>query len=286
MIDDYNTIEVNPLGGALGAEISGIDLNEATSDEQLTEVRKVFGQYAVIFFRNQNLTPENEIRFAKRWGEINTNRFFSSVEGYPQIALVVKEPDQKNNIGGSWHTDHSYDIAPALGSMLFAHEVPISGGDTVFASMYKAYETLSDGLKSTLSNLRARHSSVHVFGAARAANGNDDTVGRIKNPEAATQEAIHPVVISHPETGRRALYVNPGFTLGFEGWSDEESKPLLEYLYAHAARPEFTCRFQWKAGSIAFWDNRATWHLAVNDYQGHRRMMHRITIEGTPLSQS
>ena len=284
MIDDYNTIEVNPLGGALGAEISGIDLNEAISDEQLTEVRQVFGQYAVIFFRNQNLTPENEIRFAKRWGEINTNRFFSSVEGYPQIALVVKEPDQKNNIGGSWHTDHSYDIAPALGSMLFAHEVPISGGDTVFASMYKAYETLSDGLKSTLSNLRARHSSVHVFGAARAANGNDDTVGRIKNPEAATQEAIHPVVISHPETGRRSLYVNPGFTLGFEGWSDEESKPLLEYLYAHAARPEFTCRFQWKAGSIAFWDNRATWHLAVNDYQGHRRMMHRITIEGTPLS--
>jgi len=284
MIDDYNTIRVKPLGGALGAEISGIDLNEAISDEQLTEVRQVFGQYAVIFFRNQNLSPENEIRFAKRWGEINTNRFFSSVEGYPQIALVVKEPDQKNNIGGSWHTDHSYDIAPALGSMLFAHEVPVSGGDTVFASMYKAYDTLSDGLKSTLSNLRARHSSAHVFGAARAANGNDDTVGRIKNPEAATQEAIHPVVITHPETGRKSLYVNPGFTLGFEGWSDEESKPLLEYLYAHAARPEFTCRFQWKAGSIAFWDNRATWHLAVNDYQGHRRMMHRITIEGIPLS--
>lgn len=284
MIEDYNTIRVNPLGGALGAEIYGIDLSEAISDEQLTEVRQVFGQYAVIFFRNQNLSPENEIRFAKRWGEINTNRFFSSVEGYPQIALVVKEPDQKNNIGGSWHTDHSYDIAPALGSMLFAHEVPVSGGDTVFASMYKAYDTLSDGLKSTLSNLRARHSSAHVFGAARAANGNDDTVGRIKNPEAATQEAIHPVVISHPETGRRSLYVNPGFTLGFEGWSDEESKPLLEYLYAHAARPEFTCRFQWKAGSIAFWDNRATWHLAVNDYQGHRRMMHRITIEGIPLS--
>jgi len=284
MIENYNTIRVNPLGGALGAEISGIDLNEAISDEQLTEVRQVFGQYAVIFFRNQNLSPENEIRFAKRWGEINTNRFFSSVEGYPQIALVVKEPDQKNNIGGSWHTDHSYDIAPALGSMLFAHEVPVSGGDTIFASMYKAYDMLSDGLKSTLSNLRARHSSAHVFGAARAANGNDDTVGRIKNPEAATQEAIHPVVISHPETGRRSLYVNPGFTLGFEGWSDEESKPLLEYLYAHAARPEFTCRFQWKAGSIAFWDNRATWHLAVNDYQGHRRMMHRITIEGIPLS--
>lgn len=284
MIEDYNTIRVNPLGGALGAEISGIDLNEAISDEQLTEVRQVFGQYAVIFFRNQNLSPENEIRFAKRWGEINTNRFFSSVEGYPQIALVVKEPDQKNNIGGSWHTDHSYDIAPALGSMLFAHEVPVSGGDTIFASMYKAYDMLSDGLKSTLSNLRARHSSAHVFGAARAANGNDDTVGRIKNPEAATQEAIHPVVISHPETGRKSLYVNPGFTLGFEGWSDEESKPLLEYLYAHATRPEFTCRFQWKAGSIAFWDNRATWHLAVNDYQGHRRMMHRITIEGIPLS--
>ena len=284
MNTEYKAIKVKPLGGAVGAEIYGIDLNETISEQQFWEVRKAFGQYSVIFFHDQKLTPEREIRFAERWGEININRFFSSVGGYPKIALVVKEPDQKNNIGGSWHTDHSYDKEPALGSMLFAHEVPKSGGDTIFTSMYAAYDTLSEGLKNTLSTLRARHSSVHVFGSARAATGNDDTVGRIKNPEQATQESIHPVIISHPGTGRKALYVNPGFTLGFEGWSDEESKPLLDYLYAHATRPEFTCRFKWRAGSIAFWDNRATWHLAVNDYHGSRRLMHRITIEGTSLS--
>ena len=236
----------------------------------------------MIFFRDQNLTPEQEITFARRWGEININRFFTSVNDYPEIAMVLKEPNQKKNIGGNWHTDHSYDTEPALGSILFAHEVPKSGGDTVFASMYSAYETLSDGLKETLEGMSARHSSRHVFGPSRAEK-EDDTVGRIKNAEAANQDAVHPVVITHPETGRKALYVNPGFTLGFEGWTDAESQPLLEYLYAHATRPEFTCRFDWKPGSIAFWDNRATWHFAINDYHGEKRLMHRITIEGSKL---
>ena len=236
----------------------------------------------MIFFRDQKLTPEQEITFARRWGEININRFFTSVDDYPEIAMVLKEPNQKKNIGGNWHTDHSYDTEPALGSILFAHEVPKSGGDTVFASMYSAYETLSDGLKGTLEGMSARHSSRHVFGPSRVEK-EDDTVGRIKNAEAANQDAVHPVVITHPETGRKALYVNPGFTLGFEGWTDAESQPLLEYLYAHATRPEFTCRFDWKPGSIAFWDNRATWHFAINDYHGEKRLMHRITIEGSKL---
>jgi taurine dioxygenase len=152
----------------------------------------------------------------------------------------------------------------------------------MFASMYAAYETLSDGLKQTLNGLRARHSSRHIFGSARAER-KDDTVGRIKNPELAKQDAVHPVVITHPLSGRKSLYVNPTFTLGFEGWTDAESKPLLDYLYAHASQPSFTCQFHWQPGSIAFWDNRATWHLAVNDYQGQRRLMHRITVEGTAL---
>ena len=197
--------------------------------------------------------------------------------------MVLKEPDQKKNIGGGWHTDHTYDVEPAMGSILFAHEVPKIGGDTMFASMYSAYETLSTGLKETLSKMKARHSSRHVFGEARAKR-NDDTVGRIKNAESANQDAIHPVIITHPETGRKALYVNPTFTLGFEGWTDAESKPLLKYLYSHATSPEFTCRFEWKVGSIAFWDNRSTWHFAINDYHGERRMMHRITIEGKKLN--
>ena len=278
---NYSTINVKPLSGNIGAEIDGVNLKKI-SKEQFKEIKIVFGKYGVIFFRNQNLSPEEEIIFAELWGEININRFFTNLEGYPKIALVSKEPDQKKNIGGAWHTDHTYDLEPAMGSILFAHQVPKKGGDTLFSSMYAAYETLSDGLKDTLKNMYGRHSSRHVFGTSRAER-NDDTVGRIINSEKAKQDAIHPVVITHPQTGKKALFVNPTFTLGFDGWSDEESKPLLNYLYSHATKPEFTCRFKWEEGSIAFWDNRSTWHLAVNDYNGQRRLMHRITINGTRL---
>ena len=278
---NYSTINVKPLSGNIGAEIDGVNLKKITK-EQFKEIKIVFGKYGVIFFRNQNLSPEEEIIFAELWGEININRFFTNLEGYPKIALVSKEPDQKKNIGGAWHTDHTYDLEPAMGSILFAHQVPKKGGDTLFSSMYAAYETLSDGLKDTLKNMFGRHSSRHVFGTSRAER-NDDTVGRIINSDKAKQDAIHPVVITHPQTGKKALFVNPTFTLGFDGWSDEESKPLLNYLYSHATKPEFTCRFKWEEGSIAFWDNRSTWHLAVNDYHGQRRLMHRITINGTRL---
>jgi taurine dioxygenase len=278
---NYSTINVKPLSGNIGAEIDGVNLKKI-SKEQFKEIKIVFGKYGVIFFRNQNLSPEEEIIFAELWGEININRFFTNLEGYPKIALVSKEPDQKKNIGGAWHTDHTYDLEPAMGSILFAHQVPKKGGDTLFSSMYAAYETLSDGLKDTLKNMYGRHSSRHVFGTSRAER-NDDTVGRIINSDKAKQDAIHPVVITHPQTGKKALFVNPTFTLGFDGWSDEDSKPLLNYLYSHATKPEFTCRFKWEEGSIAFWDNRSTWHLAVNDYHGQRRVMHRITINGTRL---
>ena len=278
---NYSTINVKPLSGNIGAEIDGVNLKKI-SKEQFKEIKIVFGKYGVIFFRNQNLSPEEEIIFAELWGEININRFFTNLEGYPKIALVSKEPDQKKNIGGAWHTDHTYDLEPAMGSILFAHQVPKKGGDTLFTSMYADYETLSDGLKDTLKNMYGRHSSRHVFGTSRAER-NDDTVGRIINSDKAKQDAIHPVVITHPQTGKKALFVNPTFTLGFDGWSDEESKPLLNYLYSHATKPEFTCRFKWEEGSIAFWDNRSTWHLAVNNYHGQRRLMHRITINGTRL---
>ena len=185
-------------------------------------------------------------------------------------------------IGHKWHTDHSYDTIPALGSILYAREVPAVGGDTLLASMYKAYEALSPGLKQTLENLKALHSSRHVFGVAAARKPDRNT--RIGNPELATQNAVHPVIIQHPISGRKALYVNPQFTVQIEGWTKEESQPLLQYLYQHAARPDFTCRVRWERDSLGIWDNRATWHCAVNDYQGHRRLMHRITVEGVPLN--
>lgn len=279
----YRTIDIRPVAGALGAEIYGANLSQSLSDEQFDEIRQAYYEHSVIFFRDQHLTPEQHIAFAGRWGDININRFFRPVEGYAMIAEVRKEPDQKKNIGGGWHTDHSYDTIPAMGSILYAREVPNSGGDTMFASMYQAYESLSAGLKQTLQGLKAVHSSRHVFGA-KAYEERGDAQGRIGNPELATQDAVHPVVIRHPDTGRKALYVNPGFTVRFEGWTEAESKPLLQYLYKQASRPEYTCRFKWQKGSMTFWDNRATWHYALNDYHGHRRLMHRITVEGVALS--
>ncbi len=273
--------DIRPTSAAVGAEILGVDLSRPLTPGETEELRGALNDYGVIFFRDQEITPEQHIAFAERFAPINVNRFFKAVEGYPQIAEVRKEPEQKANIGGGWHTDHSYDQVPALGSILLAREVPPTGGDTMFASMHHAYEALSDGLKRTLEGLRAVHSSRHVFGAA--AQYSRDVAGRIGNPELATQDAVHPVVICHPETGRKTLYVNRGFTLRFEGWTEAESKPLLDYLYAHAAQPQFHMRFQWRKGSIAFWDNRATWHFAINDYHGERRLMHRITLEGVPL---
>lgn len=274
--------EVRPTSGALGAELLGIDLSQRLDDAMAAEIRAAFNQYGVIFFRDQRLTPEQHIALAGRLGSININRFFKPVDGYPQIAEVRKEPEQKVNIGGGWHTDHSYDQIPALGSILLAREVPPHGGDTLFVSMALAHEALSAGLKRTLEGLRAVHSSRHVFGAG--AEHAKQTAGRIGNAELAAQDAVHPVIIRHPETGRKTLYVNPGFTTHFEGWTKQESQPLLDYLYQHAARPEFQTRFAWREGSIAFWDNRATWHYALNDYHGERRLMHRITLDGVPVS--
>lgn len=274
-------IEVHPTSGALGAEIHGIDLARPLDDEGVATLKGALWEHGVIFFRDQQLTPRQHIDFASKFGPININRFFKAVAGHPEIAEVRKEPEQTRNIGGNWHTDHSYDQLPALGSVLLAREVPPRGGDTLFACMAKAYDGLSDGLKRTLDSLRAVHSSRHVFGRVQYGS---DMNGRIGNPDAATQDAVHPVVIRHPDSGRKVLFVNPGFTTHFEGWTEAESKGLLETLYTHARRPDFQTRFQWREGSIAFWDNRATWHYAVNDYQGERRLMHRITVEGVALS--
>lgn len=280
----YQTIDVRPLSPSVGAEIIGVDIGGELGNAQFAEIRNAFHDHGVLVFRDQQLTPEQQLAFARRFGSINVNRFFQHVEGHPEIAEVRKEPGHKRNIGSGWHTDHSYDAEPALGSVLRAIELPPSGGDTEFASLSRAFEALSEGLKKTLRGLRAVHGSEHVFGHGRYVDDDGENTGRLSNPELATQTAIHPVVIRHPETGRETLYVNPGFTLRFEGWTREESEPLLQFLYQHAGRPEFTCRVQWREGSVTLWDNRATWHRALNDYQGYRRYMHRVTINGSALS--
>ena len=275
-------IKVVPVSGGVGVEVHNVDIKSGIDAGTFDELRAAFVEHGLIFLRDQDITPDEHIAFAERWGEININRFFPRLDGYDQIATVTKEPDQTTNIGGGWHTDHSYDHVPAMGSILIARETPPVGGDTLFACMYTAYDTLSDGLKQTLEDMKAVHSSRHIFG--EQSSYRDTMKDRFSNPEDATQDAVHPVVITHPESRRKALYVNPGFTLHFDGWTAAESKPLLDYLYAHAVQLEHTTRFQWAPGSIAFWDNRCTWHYALNDYHGTRREMHRITIEGSPIS--
>lgn len=279
-------MQITSLDGA-GAEITGVDIRQL-SDADFASIRQAYADHGVIFFRDQALTEDDHIAFARRFGPININRFFLAHERYPEIALVLKEKEQKTNIGGGWHTDHSYDAEPAMGSVLVARQLPDAGGDTWFASMYAAYDTLDDATKEEIAGLRAVHSAKHIFGSAENNfyKANEDTGGRIGNTAAADllEDVTHPVVITHPLSGKKALYVNPAFTTRIEGYGDEASNALLMRLYAHAMKPDHAHRFKWREGSVAFWDNRATWHWAMNDYHGERRLMHRITIEGCALN--
>jgi taurine dioxygenase len=274
-------MKVSAFSKGCGAVVNDVQLSDM-SDQELSELRGAFTEYGLLFFRDQQLSPEDHSGFANRFGDIVLNKFFKPVEGQPRIAEVRKEKSQEMNIGGGWHTDHSYDEEPAMGSILVARELPASGGDTHFANLYAAYEALSPGLQKTLESMRAIHSNVHIYGENGFYRTTDlaDQLGGIDR----VGDATHPVVIKHPESGRKILYVNPGHTIGFEGWSREESFALLDYLYKHVDQPEFTCQFNWQPGSVAFWDNRCTWHFAQNDYQGQSRLMHRITLAGTALS--
>lgn len=272
-------MEVVPLTGELGAELLGADVRR---DDEFDAIQAAFIEHSVIVIRDQRLTPEEHLAFARRWGPVNVNRFFQRLDSHPEIAIVLKEPDQREVIGEGWHTDHSYDNAPALGSILHAIETPAYGGDTVFCSMASAYDALSDRFKELLSGLYAWHSSRHVFGDSQADTESVKS-GRLGNAALAVQDALHPVVIVHPLSGRKGLYVNPVFTTRIDGLSQAESDGLLAILFQHCNRPEFQCRVRWRAGDITMWDNRATWHKAVNDYHGHRRYMHRVTLEGCAL---
>ena len=271
-------VDIRTLEGC-GAAVVGVDMARA-ADAEVDAVRRATFEHGATFLSGQTLNEEEHIAFAQRFGSIVVNRFFPKTEKYPEIAKVEKTEAQRTNIGGGWHTDHSYDQAPAMGSILVARKLPPAGGDTLFASMYAAYDALSEGFKQMLGTLKAHHSAAHVFGEGAYAKSDQAALSGHKT----LPEAVHPVVITHPETGRKALYVNPGFTTGIVGWSKEESEALLHFLYAHAAQDRFVHRHAWRAGDVAIWDNRCTWHLALNDYHGHYRLMHRITIDGKPLN--
>ncbi|MDA7949592.1 MAG: TauD/TfdA family dioxygenase [Hyphomicrobiaceae bacterium] len=279
-------IRIERLTGALGAEVQGIDLSRSLSNAQVDAIHRAFLDNQVIFFRDQSITPEDHLRFARLFGELDIHPFAAGLDDHPEIMPVVKEAEDhvSINFGGTWHSDVSFYEKPALGSVLYAIEVPDAGGDTMFANMYLAYEALSDGLKDTLDGLQAVHSASRSFGlnsrATRRSKEGGDVSMTVNPSEEAENEVVHPVIRTHPETGRKLLFVNYNFTQRFVGWTAEESAPLLKFLWDHAARPEFTCRFRWRKGSVAFWDNRCTQHLALNDYHGSRREMHRVTICG------
>jgi taurine dioxygenase len=270
-------IEVRRIAGALGAEISGVDLCRELADETVADIRKAWLDHCVIFFRDQDLPSARFLGFAKRFGAVIEYPFVKGIEGFPEIIPVVKLEHERINFGGIWHSDTSYLEAPPMGTLLIAREVPPHGGDTMFANAYLAYETLSEGMKRLLDRLVAVNTSV----LADQSRTREDSVRQNLRADAKEEYvAEHPVVRTHPETGRKALYCNVGHTLRFKDMSVEESRPVLDYLFRHQVRPEFTCRFSWRPGSVAFWDNRCALHNPVNDYHGYRRIMHRITLAG------
>jgi taurine dioxygenase len=280
----YRLIQVTPLAGALGAEVSGVDLGRELADETFAEIHHAFLGHQVIFFRDQALRPEQQLAFARRFGPPIVDPFIQSPTDRPDLMVVVKDTHEKHAFGNVWHSDSTFLERPPAASILYALEVPPYGGDTLFASQYLAYETLSAGLRAVLDGLDAVHGAASYnqsiaagrFGPERTMKLRGDDVMRA----AMAGEVAHPVVRSHPETGRKALYVNAAYTLRFQGMTAEESRPLLEFLYAHAVRPEFTCRFRWTPGALACWDNRCVQHYPINDYAGQRRVMHRVVAEG------
>src|ERR1043166_7044763 len=272
-----NALDIRPLSGALGAEILGIDLAHEVSDETIAAIRAAWLEPLVIFFRDQNLEPAQLLMLARRFGEPIEYPFVKGLEGFPQITPVIKLEHEKINFGGLWHSDTAYLERPPMASMLIAPETPPRGGDTLFANMYRAWETLSDGMRRMLDGLVVVNSSAK----ADVTKTREDRVrDSAKNDARQEYVAEHPVVRTHPETGRKALYANGGHALCFRDMTVEESAPLLSWLFSHATRPEFTCRFRWEPGSIALWDNRCTQHNPVNDYHGFRRVMHRVTLAG------
>ena len=269
----YRLIEVHPVSGALGAEIRGADLSRPLEPDLLAEIRRAFLDHLVICFRDQELTPREELAFARQMGEPMPYPQLEGLRGFPLITEVIKREHERVNFGGVWHSDTAYLESPPKASQLYAIEVPPHGGDTIFANQYIAYETLSQGLRGTLAGLAA----VNTSSKPEIARTRDDRL-RDKGEALKVLSAVHPVVRTHPGTGRKALYVNRGHTIRFEGWTERESRPLLDYLFDHQVRPEFTCRIRWERGTLILWDNRCAQHLPLNDYQGFRRLMHRVTL--------
>ncbi|HLH87859.1 MAG TPA: TauD/TfdA family dioxygenase [Xanthobacteraceae bacterium] len=284
----YRRIEVKPIAGALGAEIGNVDLGNV-DDETFGEIKTAWLDHLVIFFRGQNISPVQQIALAKRFGEIHHHPFMKGMEEYPDILEIIKEEGDTKAFGEVWHTDQMFNPKPAKATMLYAKETPDAGGDTMFTNMYLAYDTLSEPMKAMLKSIRTWNvgdrKKLQKGGAmgppARDGrySGNEKMAAKVRDPGDLQTECAHPIVRTHPETGRKALYIS-SHTQTLDGFKEDEARPILDFLAEHAIQPEFTCRFRWEVGSLAIWDNRCTQHRALNDYPGKRRRMHRITIAG------
>ncbi len=287
MASTNRRIEVKPIAGALGAEISGVDLRDV-DDATFNEIHDAWLEHLVVFFRDQKLTPEEQIAFAKRFGDIHHHPFIKGMPEYPDILEIIKEETDTRAFGETWHTDQMFNPNPAMATILYAKETPSYGGDTMFANMYDAYDALSEPMKATIKDVktwntgnRKKLSAVDKKGTESGGRyaGNEKMAAKVQDPGDLVTECAHPLVRTHPETGRKGLYIG-NHTQTLQGFKHTEARPIVEYLQAHSVHPEFTCRFRWEVGSMAIWDNRCTQHRALNDYHGQRRRMHRITIKG------
>ena len=280
---NFRRIAIEPVSGNLGAIIKGVDL-ATLDDETFAEIHQAWLKYSVIFFRKQKLRPLQQIDFAKRFGEIHFHPYMRGLDDHPEILEIIKEPGDEYTFGAVWHTDQMFNPEPAKATMLYAHEVPTSGGDTQFSNQYLAYETLSEPMKGVLENLKTfnvgdgfRRGVGKVNRKDRYAS-NPKMQAKIREPRNVPTESIHPLVRTHPETGRKSLSIG-SHTQNLFGFNENEADTLIDFLRDHSTRPEFTCRFRWEVGSLALWDNRCVQHQALADYN-ERRRMHRITIAG------
>ena len=275
----YDQIQVEPCSGALGAEVGGVDLAKL-DDAAFDEIHEAWLEHQVLFFRDQQLTPSDQEAFASRFGELDVYPFIEPLPGHPHVIPIIKEKDTRMNFGGGWHSDMSYEERPCKATLLYAIDVPERGGDTLYANMTAAYEALSDGMKTMLDGMRAVFTPAKVHGPGGYYSAADHPMQKRRNAEHAQERHLHPIVRTHPETGRKALYIDPPHVERIENMRVSESEPLMNYLAAHATEPQFTTRFRWRRGSLAVWDNRCVQHYALNDYPGQRREMNRITVKG------
>jgi taurine dioxygenase len=275
-------VTVAPIAGACGAVVGGIDLATDLDDAVVAEIRRAVLDHQLVFFRGQRLAPEQQVAFSRRFGPFSPVPFIEPVGGHPEVIAVVREAQesQEFTFGSLWHSDFSFLAQPPFGSILHALEVPPYGGDTLWANQVRAFRSLSPGMQAMLEGLTGIHSAVNAYSPKMQAIHDSFSGMTVRTDDGANALQQHPVVRVHGETGQKALFVSAQYTIGLDGFAPHEAKPILDFLFAHSVRPEWTCRWRWEVGDVAFWDNRCLQHMAMADFTGHRRALHRTTVAG------